>query len=65
MINREWHEGHVLGKGASLDARVEWHQGHAQACSCRSIPESIRAEIRRREAATGGSDASPGDTNQC
>lgn len=49
-INAEWHRAHVLGAHASLDDRVAWHRLHEQACNCRSMPESIRAEIRRREA---------------
>lgn len=56
MINKEWHEQHILGKGASLDARVKWHQEHVRVCPCHDMPESIKREIARRDAAAGGAD---------
>ena len=42
MLNREWHKKHVLGKGASLDARVKWHREHEVKCGCREVPANLR-----------------------
>jgi hypothetical protein len=49
-FNRQWHDEHRLGKGASLDDRVRWHLEHARVCGCRPIPELILKEIERRRA---------------
>lgn len=50
MINKEWHQVHVLGPHASLDDRVKWHAEHVQVCDCHDMPESIKNEIARRAA---------------
>jgi hypothetical protein len=47
-VNADWHREHVLGSQATLDQRVEWHLAHAEACACRELPESIRAELLAR-----------------
>ncbi|WP_197030106.1 hypothetical protein [Cellulomonas sp. URHE0023] len=47
-MNTTWHDGHVLGQGAPLDARVDWHVEHASACGCRALPASVVAELERR-----------------
>ena len=47
-MNTDWHDEHVLGQGASLDARVDWHVEHAAACGCRAVPASVVAELERR-----------------
>ena len=47
-FNRQWHERHRLGSGASLDDRVRWHLEHAEVCGCRPIPARARKEIERR-----------------
>lgn len=51
MINKEWHQQHVLGSNAPLDARVAWHSEHVQVCGCRGMPKSIADEIARRKKA--------------
>jgi hypothetical protein len=47
-LNKQWHEGHRLGSGASLDDRLQWHVEHAKACGCRPIPTRVLEEIGRR-----------------
>jgi len=47
-VNADWHREHVLGSHATLDERVDWHLAHAEACACRELPESIRAELVAR-----------------
>jgi hypothetical protein len=47
-LNREWHEAHVLGSGAPMDARIAWHLEHARECGCREIPRTVRDELARR-----------------
>jgi hypothetical protein len=47
-VNTQWHDSHVLGQGATLDARVVWHVEHATACGCRAVPASVVAELERR-----------------
>ena len=52
-MNREWHQAHVLGRGASLEDRIAWHEEHARECRCRPMPDSIAAQIRARDAVAG------------
>lgn len=49
-FDRRWHEENQLGKGASLDDRVQWHLEHARLYGCRPIPDSILREIERKRA---------------
>jgi hypothetical protein len=32
---------------ATREQRIKWHAAHARACSCRPIPESIKAEVEK------------------
>ena len=41
-VNKLWHAGHVLGKGASQTERIAWHRAHQLKCACRPVPESLR-----------------------
>jgi hypothetical protein len=43
-----WHDAHVLGQGAPMDARVAWHLEHAAACGCRAVPRTVVEELERR-----------------
>jgi nitrilase len=47
-MNKTWHDQHVLGRGASMDERVQWHLAHAKACGCRPIPKTVQAAIDAR-----------------
>ncbi|HEV8547705.1 MAG TPA: hypothetical protein VGQ57_01735, partial [Polyangiaceae bacterium] len=49
-VDARWHAAHRLARNATLDERVAWHQAHAEACACRAMPASIRAELERRRA---------------
>jgi uncharacterized protein YdhG (YjbR/CyaY superfamily) len=46
-VNAEWHKKHVLGKGASLQARIAWHGEHQKRCACRPIPPKLAEQMRR------------------
>jgi hypothetical protein len=48
MLNRAWHQQHVMPKRPSVEQRLRWHVAHARACGCREIPRTIVAELRRR-----------------
>lgn len=48
MTNREWHETHRLGSGASMDKRIEWHLEHVQNCACRPIPDGVLRAMEKR-----------------
>ena len=48
LLNRQWHEAHVLGQRASLDERVEWHLEDARESGCRPIPARVREQVERR-----------------
>lgn len=53
-MNSEWHEGHVLPRGASRERRIVWHREHQEQCACRPIPAKLQEEMaelpnRRRE----------------
>ena len=46
-MNSEWHQRHVLPKGASLEQRIAWHREHQKRCACRPLPPKIRDEMQR------------------
>ena len=48
-MNKAWHENNPLPKSATLEQRITWHLVHAKSCACRSIPEKLKAEIRKRK----------------
>ncbi|MBU8538550.1 hypothetical protein [Falsiroseomonas tokyonensis] len=62
-MNRDWHAAHPMPEKATLDQRVAWHLEHAEACGCRDLPASLRAELARRgqaiPARKGGGRAAP------
>lgn len=45
---KNWHKENKMPKNPSLDERIKWAIGHAGKCGCRSIPESLLAEIKKR-----------------
>jgi uncharacterized protein YdhG (YjbR/CyaY superfamily) len=46
-VNVEWHQKHVLPKGASLEERIAWHREHQKRCACRPIPPKLAEQMRR------------------
>jgi len=44
-MNKEWHRSHRMPHKATREQRVAWHRAHAEACGCREIPLSIRADV--------------------
>jgi hypothetical protein len=48
-INKEWHEKNRMPKSPTPQLRIDSHVVHAANCSCRPIPEKLRAEIDRFE----------------
>jgi hemerythrin-like domain-containing protein len=47
-LNAAWHSAHRMPKNPTLDQRIEWHLEHEQNCSCRPMPQQLRAEIEKR-----------------
>jgi len=47
-LNKEWHLAHRMPVNATLDERIAWHQEHKKNCSCRDIPGSLKAVIKKR-----------------
>ena len=50
-INREWHEANRMPAKATREQHIEWHARHAEACSCREVPVSLRDAVVQRRAA--------------
>ncbi len=46
-INKEWHRSNPMPPRASGEQRIKWHAAHAEACGCRSIPESIEPDVEK------------------
>ncbi len=49
-LNKEWHLIHPMPKNATMEERITWHLEHSKHCACRTIPEKIKAEIKKRKA---------------
>ncbi|MBI2850128.1 MAG: hypothetical protein HYX80_03685 [Chloroflexi bacterium] len=47
-INKTWHESNRMPKNPTLEERIKWHIAHAENCSCRPIPDKLKAEIEKR-----------------
>ena len=52
-INKEWHEKNPMPKNPMPQQRMEWHIAHAANCSCRPIPDKLKAKIERFQAKSG------------
>jgi hypothetical protein len=48
-LNKEWHLAHKMPKNPTHEQRLKWHIEHAKNCSCREMPEKLRAEIRKQK----------------
>lgn len=46
--NASWHAANRMPPRPTLAQRVDWHIAHAAHCACRTMPETIKAEISRR-----------------
>jgi uncharacterized protein YdhG (YjbR/CyaY superfamily) len=46
-MNSEWHQEHVLPRGASLEERIAWHREHQKRCACRPIPPKLKQQMAR------------------
>jgi hypothetical protein len=53
-MNKDWHDRNGMPKAASQAERIAWHAEHAIHCGCRAVPESLRAEVKKRLAARRG-----------
>lgn len=45
-MNDQWHSAHRMPENPTREQRIQWHFEHAEACGCRSVPESIGDEVR-------------------
>jgi hypothetical protein len=48
-FNKKRHLSHRMPVKATLEQRIAWHIEHKQHCSCRDIPEKLKAEMKKRE----------------
>ena len=48
-INKTWHQANPMPENPSLEQRMQWHLHHQQNCSCRDIPEKLKAEMVKRK----------------
>jgi hypothetical protein len=48
-LNKKWHLGHPMPKNATIEERIAWHLEHSKYCTCRNIPEKLKAEIKKRK----------------
>jgi hypothetical protein len=46
-INKEWHLKNRMPQNPSPEQRIVWHIGHAANCTCRPVPEKLKAEIAK------------------
>lgn len=44
-INKEWHLKHKMPKNPTLEQRIKWHIEHEKHCTCRPIPDKLKAEM--------------------
>ena len=58
-MNAAWHRENPMPRRATQAQRVEWHLRHAEACACRPVPESLRAEVERLRRAVEKEERSP------
>jgi hypothetical protein len=47
-FNKEWHLANRMPQDATLEQRIAWHIAHKQHCSCRGMPEKLKAAIKKR-----------------
>lgn len=45
-LNKEWHLAHRMPKNATVAQRREWHIEHAKHCTCRSLSEKQKKELK-------------------
>lgn len=48
-INKEWHLKNKMPKNPTFEQRVEWHLAHQKNCKCRSFPEKLAEEMRKKK----------------
>jgi hypothetical protein len=49
QMNREWHEGQTMPKGATEQQRMDRRREHAQAFGCRPIPAGLLGKLSEAE----------------
>lgn len=47
-INKTWHEKNKMPKNPTFEQRAQWHLEHAEHCQCRTMPEKLKEEMRKR-----------------
>jgi hypothetical protein len=48
-LNKEWHLSHRMLKNPTMEQRITWHIEHKKNCSCRDIPDKLKAEMKKRK----------------
>lgn len=45
-MNTEWHNAHPMPENPTREQRAKWHFEHAEACGCRSVPQTVGDDVR-------------------
>ena len=53
-VNAVWHNSHPMAVNPSEEQRVAWHAEHSEACGCRPVPPSLRAEVYKLKRKANG-----------
>jgi hypothetical protein len=46
-LNKEWHRLNRMPPRATREQRIKWHAAHALKCGCRSVPDSVKADVAK------------------
>jgi len=49
VLNKRWHLKNKMPKDASVEQRIHWHVTHQKMCTCRGIPDKLKAEMKKRK----------------
>ena len=47
-INAAWHKKHIMPANATFEQRVKWHLAHQKNCSCRTMPQKLAEEMKKK-----------------
>lgn len=45
-INAIWHKANRMPNNPTVEQRLHWHIEHEKHCTCRPLPEKLKAEAR-------------------
>jgi histidinol phosphatase-like enzyme len=53
MINKAWHEAHIMPRNPTRDQRMQWHTEHSKECNCRKPSPKLLEEMQAWQTAQG------------